>query len=39
MQPELMDIPGIESLSCQVIQVLDDSAYPSHIAPTLLIDE
>jgi hypothetical protein len=39
MPPELMDIPGIESLSCQVIQVLDDSAYPSHIAPTLPIDE
>lgn len=36
MPPELMDIPG---LSCLVIQVLDDSAYPSHIAPTLPIDE
>lgn len=39
MPPEWMDIPGIESLSCQAIQVLDDSAYPSHIAPTLPIDE
>ena len=39
MPSEWMDIPGIESLSCQAIQVLDDSAYPSHIAPTLPIDE
>lgn len=35
MPPELMDIPGFESLSCQVIQVLGDSAYTSHIAPAL----